>query len=76
MIGRWIVHQDKRTRCALCYSQTNTGCKKCQKGVHAKCFREYHMRPESCFFQLGRHWDHLQVLFVALLTPITDDLIL
>ncbi|XP_070442910.1 piggyBac transposable element-derived protein 2 isoform X2 [Equus przewalskii] len=44
MIGHWIVHQDKRTRCALCHSQTNTRCEKCQKGVHAKCFREYHIR--------------------------------
>nr|XP_036864703.1 piggyBac transposable element-derived protein 2 isoform X2 [Manis javanica] len=44
MIGHWIVHQDKRTRCALCHSQTNTRCEKCQKGVHAKCFREYHTR--------------------------------
>lgn len=44
MIGHWIVHQDKRTRCALCHSQTNTRCEKCQKGVHAKCFREYHVR--------------------------------
>ncbi|KAM5299945.1 piggyBac transposable element-derived protein 2 [Ctenodactylus gundi] len=43
-IGHWIVHQDKRTRCALCHSQTNTRCEKCQKGVHAKCFRDYHMR--------------------------------
>lgn len=43
MIGHWIVHQDKRTRCALCHSQTNTRCEKCQKGVHAKCFREYHI---------------------------------
>ncbi|XP_055458855.1 piggyBac transposable element-derived protein 2 [Psammomys obesus] len=42
-IGHWIVHQDKRTRCALCHSQTNTRCEKCQKGVHAKCFREYHI---------------------------------
>ncbi|XP_042530297.1 piggyBac transposable element-derived protein 2 [Dipodomys spectabilis] len=44
MIGHWIVHQDRRTRCALCHSQTNTRCEKCQKGVHAKCFREYHVR--------------------------------
>uniref|UniRef100_A0A2K6F4D2 PiggyBac transposable element derived 2 n=1 Tax=Propithecus coquereli TaxID=379532 RepID=A0A2K6F4D2_PROCO len=44
MIGHWIIHQDKRTRCALCHSQTNTRCEKCQKGVHAKCFREYHIR--------------------------------
>ncbi|XP_051851594.1 piggyBac transposable element-derived protein 2 [Antechinus flavipes] len=44
MIGHWIVHQDKRTRCALCHSQTNTRCEKCQKGVHAKCFREYHIK--------------------------------
>ncbi|XP_045706577.1 piggyBac transposable element-derived protein 2 [Phyllostomus hastatus] len=44
MIGHWIIHQDKRTRCALCHSQTNTRCEKCQKGVHAKCFREYHVR--------------------------------
>ncbi|XP_048213385.1 piggyBac transposable element-derived protein 2 isoform X2 [Perognathus longimembris pacificus] len=43
-VGHWIVHQDKRTRCALCHSQTNTRCEKCQKGVHAKCFREYHTR--------------------------------
>ena len=32
MIGHWIIHQDKRTRCALCHSQTNTRCEKCQKG--------------------------------------------
>ncbi|XP_032952900.1 piggyBac transposable element-derived protein 2 isoform X2 [Rhinolophus ferrumequinum] len=44
MVGHWIVHQDRRTRCALCHSQTNTRCEKCQKGVHAKCFREYHVR--------------------------------
>ena len=44
MIGHWIIHQDKRTRCALCHSQTNTRCEKCQKGVHAKCFRAYHIR--------------------------------
>ncbi|XP_076994397.1 piggyBac transposable element-derived protein 2 isoform X1 [Tamandua tetradactyla] len=44
MIGHWIIHQDKRTRCALCHSQTNTRCEKCQKGIHAKCFREYHIR--------------------------------
>ncbi|PNJ08718.1 PGBD2 isoform 1 [Pongo abelii] len=44
MIGHWIIHQDKRTRCALCHSQTNTRCEKCQKGAHAKCFREYHIR--------------------------------
>ncbi|XP_072497055.1 piggyBac transposable element-derived protein 2 [Notamacropus eugenii] len=44
MIGHWIIHQDKRTRCALCHSQTNTRCEKCQKGVHAKCFREYHIK--------------------------------
>ncbi|XP_075398245.1 piggyBac transposable element-derived protein 2 [Tenrec ecaudatus] len=44
MIGHWIIHQDKRTRCALCHSQTNTRCEKCQKGVHAKCFRKYHIR--------------------------------
>ncbi|KAM6148461.1 piggyBac transposable element-derived protein 2 [Erethizon dorsatum] len=44
MIGHWIIHQDKRTRCALCHSQTNTRCEKCQKGVHAKCFRDYHTR--------------------------------
>ncbi|XP_004695627.1 PREDICTED: piggyBac transposable element-derived protein 2 [Condylura cristata] len=44
MIGHWIIHQEKRTRCALCHSQTNTRCEKCQKGVHAKCFREYHIR--------------------------------
>lgn len=44
MTGHWIVHQDKRTRCALCHSQTNTRCEKCQKGVHAKCFRKYHTR--------------------------------
>ncbi|XP_062950297.1 LOW QUALITY PROTEIN: piggyBac transposable element-derived protein 2-like [Cynocephalus volans] len=44
MIGHWIIHRDKRTQCALCHSQTNTRCEKCQKGVHAKCFREYHIR--------------------------------
>ncbi|XP_003803632.1 piggyBac transposable element-derived protein 2 isoform X1 [Otolemur garnettii] len=44
MVGHWIVHQDRRTRCALCHSQTSTRCEKCQKGVHAKCFREYHTR--------------------------------
>lgn len=38
MIRYWIVHQDKRTRCALCHLQTNTRCEKCQKGMHAKCF--------------------------------------
>uniref|UniRef100_A0A0P6J4J2 PiggyBac transposable element-derived protein 2 isoform a n=1 Tax=Heterocephalus glaber TaxID=10181 RepID=A0A0P6J4J2_HETGA len=44
MTGHWIIHQHKRTRCALCHSQTNTRCEKCQKGVHAKCFRKYHTR--------------------------------
>ncbi|KAK7821386.1 hypothetical protein U0070_015852, partial [Myodes glareolus] len=42
MIGHWIVHQDKRPWYALCHSQANTRCEKCQKGVHAKYFREYH----------------------------------
>lgn len=44
MIGHWVVDQDRRTRCALCQSQTSTRGEKCQKGVHAKCFREYRIR--------------------------------
>lgn len=42
IIGHWIVHQD-RIQCALCHSQTNTRCEKCQKDVYAKCFWEYHI---------------------------------
>lgn len=41
MYGHWIVPQSSQTRCAHCHMKT-TRCEKCDRGLHVKCFKEYH----------------------------------
>nr|CAH7723146.1 unnamed protein product [Callosobruchus chinensis] len=37
-----VVPQEKQTRCAQCHTKTTTRCRKCDIGVHVKCFVLYH----------------------------------
>lgn len=37
-----IIRANKRRRCAKCKSQTIFTCKKCNVGLHPKCFEKYH----------------------------------
>lgn len=42
MHAHWVVPQSKQTRCAHCHMKTTSRCEKCDKGLHVKCFKEYH----------------------------------
>ena len=42
--GHWVIPQEKQTRCAHCHTKTTTRCEKCDRGLHVKCFKEYHIR--------------------------------
>lgn len=38
----FVIPQEKQTKCAFCHSKTTTRCRKCNKGLHVKCFVSYH----------------------------------
>lgn len=37
-----VFPQDKQTRCGQCHNKTTTRCRKCDIGLHVKCFIDYH----------------------------------
>ena len=43
-VNHSVIPQDKQTRCAHCYQKTTTRCEKCDKGLHIKCFKNFHTK--------------------------------
>ena len=43
-VNHWVIPQDKQTRCAHCHQKTTTRCEKCDKGLHVKCFKNFHTK--------------------------------
>jgi Transposase IS4 len=43
-LDHWVIPQEKQTRCAACHQKTTTRCKKCDIGLHVKCFLAYHTK--------------------------------
>jgi DNA excision repair protein ERCC-6 len=41
-LEHWVEPQANQTRCGMCHQKTTTRCKKCNAGVHVKCFEQYH----------------------------------
>lgn len=41
-LEHYIIPQEKQTRCGECHQKTTTRCRKCDLGVHVKCFLAYH----------------------------------
>lgn len=42
MQAHWVIAQSNQTRCAHCHMKTTTRCEKCDRGLHVKCFKDYH----------------------------------
>ena len=42
MHAHWVIPQSNQTRCAHCHMKTTTRCEKCDRGLHVKCFKDYH----------------------------------
>lgn len=40
-----VVPCEKQRRCASCPGKAKTACRKCNVGLHARCFVSYHTRP-------------------------------
>ncbi|XP_026682857.1 piggyBac transposable element-derived protein 3-like [Diaphorina citri] len=43
-IGQLVIPQEKQTRCGQCHQKCTSRCKKCDIGLHVKCFELYHTR--------------------------------
>lgn len=41
-MDHFVIPQTKQTRCGQCHEKTTTRCRKCDLGVHVKCFVMYH----------------------------------
>ena len=43
-VNHWVIPQDKQMCCAHCHQKTTTRCEKCDKGLHVKCFKNFHTK--------------------------------
>ena len=43
-VGHFVCSQDRQTKCGHCHTKTTTRCIKCDRGIHVRCFINYHTR--------------------------------